>query len=229
MRAPGNDATHGYWFSKFSSIHDRFAIEMKRCLHETVTKGKTTMIQKDPIKRIALPKNYRPITFQPIMLKIQTAQIREEIYDSLINRELFPKEQKRSCKEGTGELRFNDKHILKDRKTREKNIDMAWIYYKKAYDMVQQGWIIDCLKMYMISSDVIKFTKNTMEKWRVELTAGGKCLAEVQIQRRIFEEDAQSLLLFVIAMNPLNHTPKKCVCCIAMTTIHTHIYIHAES
>ena len=34
--------------------------------------------------------NYRPITCLPIMWKIQTAQIREEIFYSVINSGLFP-------------------------------------------------------------------------------------------------------------------------------------------
>ena len=43
----------------------------------------------------------------------------------------------------------------------------------------------------------------------MELTAGGQNLAEVKIQRGIFQGDAQSLLLFVRAMMPLNQILKK--------------------
>ena len=50
----------------------------------------------------------------------------------------------------------------------------------------------------------------TMKNWRVELTAGGKSLAETKIQRGIFLGDALSLLLFIIAMMPLNHILRKC-------------------
>ena len=44
----------------------------------------------------------------------------------------------------------------------------------------------------------------------MELKAGGKSLAEVKIQRGIFQGDALSLLLFVIAMMPLNLILRKC-------------------
>ena len=43
-----------------------------------------------------------------------------------------------------------------------------------------------------------------MKTWRVELTAGRKNLAESKIQRGIFQGDAQSTLLCVIAMMLLN-------------------------
>ena len=53
-------------------------------------------------------------------------------------------------------------------------------------------------------------SKKTMKTWRVELTAGGKSLAETKIQRGIFQGDALSPILFIIAMMPLNHILRKC-------------------
>ena len=75
--------------------------------------------------------------------------------------------------------------------------------------MVPQSWIINCLKMYKISEEVINFLEKTRKTWRVELTAGGRSLAEAKIQRGIFQGDALSPLLFVIAMMPLNHILRK--------------------
>ena len=49
-----------------------------------------------------------------------------------------------------------------------------------------------------------------MENWRVQLKAGWKSLAEVKIQRGIFQGDSLSPHLFIIAMMPLNHMLKKC-------------------
>ena len=48
-----------------------------------------------------------------------------------------------------------------------------------------------------------------MENWRGEQTVEGKNLPEVKIQRGIFQGDAISLLLFVIAIMPLNRMLKK--------------------
>ena len=65
-------------------------------------------------------------------------------------------------------------------------------------------------KMYKISHETINFIEKTMKTWRVELPAGGKSLAETKIQRRIFQGDALSPLLFIITMMPLNHMLRKC-------------------
>ena len=87
---------------------------------------------------------------------------------------------------------------------------MVWIDYKMAYDMVPQSLIINCLKMYKISHETIYFVEKNMKNWRIKLTAGGKSLAETKIQRGIFQGDALSPLLFIIAMMPLNHILRKC-------------------
>ena len=216
LKAPVHDGIHGFWFNKFTSIHRRLALEMNRCLQgaqvpEWMTKGKTTLIQKDPSKGTA-PNNYRLITCLPMMWKILTAQIREKIYYFLTSRGLFPDEQKgcRKGSRGTAELLYIDQNILNGSKTGRKKLTMAWIDYKKAYDMVPQSWILYCLKMYKISHEVINFIKKTMQTWRVELTAVGRSIAETKIQRRIFQGDAQSPLLFIIAMVPLDHILRKC-------------------
>ena len=214
-KTPGHDGIHSFWSKKFTSIHDRLALEMNRCLQgaqvpEWMTKGKTTLIQKDPGKGTA-PNNYRPITWLPMIWKILTAQIREKIYYSLTSRGLFPDEQKGCCKgsRGRAELLYIDQHILNESKTRLKNLAIAWIDYKKAYDMVPHSWIINSPKMYKISHEVINFIDKTMKIWRVELTAGGRSLAEAKFQRSIFQGDALSPLLFIIVMMPLNHIFRK--------------------
>ena len=189
---------------------------MNKCLQrahvpEWMTKGKTILIQKYPGKHTA-PTNYRPITCLPMTWKILTAQIREEIYYSLTSRRLFPEEQKGCCKwsRGTAELLYIDQYILNDSKTRRKNLPMVWIDFKKTYDMVLQRWIINSLKLYKISHEVINFIEKTMKTWRVELTTKWRSLAQAKIQRGIFQGDAVSPLLFIIDMMPLNHILRKC-------------------
>ena len=49
-----------------------------------------------------------------------------------------------------------------------------------------------------------------MKTSRVELTVGGRILAEVEIQSDIFQGDARSPLLLIIPMMPLNHILRKC-------------------
>ena len=91
-----------------------------------------------------------------------------------------------------------------------KNLAMAWIDYKKSYDMVPQSWIINCLKMYKISHEIINFIEKIMKTCRMELAAGGRSLAEIKIQWGNSQGDALSPLLFIIAIMPRNHILRKC-------------------
>ena len=135
--------------------------------------------------RTTASNNYRPITCLPMMWKILTAQIKEEIYYSLTNDGLFPDKEKGCCKwsRGTAELLYIDQHILSESKTRRKNLAIAWTDYKKAYDMVLQSWIINS---FIIYKNIINFIEKNMKIWRVKLAALGRSLAEAKIHRGIY-------------------------------------------
>ena len=167
---------HGFWFKKFASSHNRLALEMNNCLQiahvpKWINKRRTRLTQKDPSKGTG-PNIYRPITCPPMMLKILTAQIKEEIYYSLTSRGLFPKEQKCCCKgfRGTADLLYIDRLILNVSKVRRKYLSMTWVDYKSTW-YYPQSWIINCLKMFKISHKVITIIEKIMKTWREELTA----------------------------------------------------------
>ena len=129
---------------------------MNRCLQETdilewMTKGKTNLTT--PIKEPP-PNNCRPITFLLMMWKVLSGKIWEEIYYLLISHGLFTEEQKGGHKGSrqTGDLLYTDQLILKESKTRRKNLAMVWIDNKKSFDRVLQSWIIHCFKMYKTNS-----------------------------------------------------------------------------
>ena len=165
-----------------------------------MTKGNTTLIQKDPRKETALNNN-RPITSLTMIWKILTAQVREEIYSSLRSRGFFPRNRKDAAKDQEPQQSYFTSDV--------KNLALAWIDYKKAYDMVLLSSIINCLKMYIMSHEDTTFIEKTMKNWRVELPAGGRRLSEAKIQRSIFQGDALSPLQFIIVRMPLNHIPRK--------------------
>ena len=80
---------------------------------------------------------------------------------------------------------------------------MAWIDYKKAYDMVPHSWIIKCLDLFGVAENIKTLLVNSMEKWKVMLCSGNSELGEVEIKRGIFQ-DSLSPLVFVLALIPLS-------------------------
>ena len=99
--------------------------------------------------------------------------------------------------------------VLKDSKRRHINLAMAWIDYRKAYDMVPHSWIIECLKIFGITRNVERFIHRSMAQWKTELTSRGESLGHVDIRRGIFQGGRLSPLLFVICLIPLSLVLRK--------------------
>jgi len=64
---------------------------------------------------------------------------------------------------------------------------MAWIDYKKAYDMVPHSWILESVTLVGIGENIKRLLKNSMGNWKTQLNAYGTTLGEVNIQRGIFQ------------------------------------------
>ena len=86
---------------------------------------------------------------------------------------------------------------------------MAWVDYKKAYDMVPHSWIVECLKMAQVPQNVTSFLQRSMRNWKTELTSCGESLGTVDIKRGIFQGDSLSPLIFVMCMIPLSKVLRK--------------------
>ena len=80
---------------------------------------------------------------------------------------------------------------------------VAWIDYRKAYDMVPHSWIEKSKEMFGVAVNMRRFISRNMERWNTELTCGDQRLGNVRIRRGIFQGDSLSPLLFVLAMIPL--------------------------
>ena len=100
-------------------------------------------ISNNPILRLIKGKgnvtsNYRPITCLPLMWKLLTGVIADQMYAHLDQEKLLPEEQKgcRKGSRGTNDLLYIDRAVIKEVKSRSENLAMAWIGYKKSYDMV---------------------------------------------------------------------------------------------
>ena len=54
-------------------------------------------------------------------------------------------------------------HPQREQEQTEKSANGTWSDYKKACDMVPQSWIINCLKMYKISDEVVNFIEKPLK------------------------------------------------------------------
>ena len=108
------------------------------------------------------------------------------------SREAATEEQKgcRKGSTGTNDLLYIVRAVIKEVKSRNKNLAMAWIDYKKAYNMVPHSWIKECLDLFEVAENIKSLLVNSMEKWKVMLYSGNSELGEVDIKRGIFQGDS---------------------------------------
>ena len=209
-KAPGPDGVRGFWFKKFQCLHAPIARALQevvdaRDVPDWLVKGRTVLIQKDVAKG-TVAGNYRPITCLPLMWKLLTGIFADKVYDHLLNNDVLPDEQKgcRRGSRGTKDQLLIDKAVLQEVKRMKRNLSVAWIDYKKAYDMVPHSWIQEVLHMMKVAGNVTGLLESSMAQWKTELTSSGMVLGEVDIRRGIFQGDSLSPLLFIMVMIPLS-------------------------
>ena len=206
-KAPGPDGVQGYWIKKLTALHERMADHMNDLINNRVaipvwlTTGRTVLCQKDQERGNAVD-NYRPISCLPLAWKLMTGIIANSMYEFFVENDSLPVEQKgcRRNSKGTKDQLLIDKMVLADCKRKRKNLAMAWVDYKKAYDMVPHSWIIECLEMAQVAGNIISFLQKSMVNWKTELTSCGESLGSVDIRRGIFQGDSLSPLIFAVCM-----------------------------
>ena len=132
-KSPDSDLVQGFWLKTFSSLHERVRLQLKKCLDSGfvpswLARGKTSLLRKDKSKD-NVASNYIPITGLSLMWKLLTGVIPNQIYAHFDQEKLLPEEQNgcRKGSRGTNDLFYIDRVVIKEVKSRNKNLAMAWI------------------------------------------------------------------------------------------------------
>ena len=125
--------SRSFWLNNFSIFYERVRLQLKECLDSGfvpswLTRGRTSLLQKDRSKG-NVASNYRPITCLPLMWKLLTGVIADQIYAHLDQQKLLPEEQKgcRKSSRGTNDLLYIDRAVIKNVKSRNKKLALVWV------------------------------------------------------------------------------------------------------
>ena len=113
-----------------------------------MVESRIVLIQKDAKKGNAVG-NYRPKAGLKLLWKLLTGIANETFYDHLNQQNLLPEEQK-CCQRrtrGTKDQLLIDKAVVRNSRRRKTNLNVTWIYFRKAYDMVPHSWILKALEL----------------------------------------------------------------------------------
>ena len=83
-KSPGPDLVQWFWLKNFSSLHKRVRLQVKECLDSGfvpcwLTRGRNSLLQKYKNKG-NVASSYRPITCLPLIWKLWTGVISDQIY-----------------------------------------------------------------------------------------------------------------------------------------------------
>ena len=155
------------------------------------------------------------------MWKILTAQIREEIYNSLISRRLFPEKQKGCRKEtrDTGEQLYISPR-------REQNVWKKSSYGQPTKSLIiwsPQSWILHCLKMYKIPDEVMQVSiKSTFQ---VSMVCSINYRADHGNLESGFDRNRKRLIK---GKDPERHIPGKCTITITICNSDDTTQSHSQ-
>ena len=107
----------------------------------------------------------------------------------------------------TDQLIINKK-MMYNLKLKQWNISAACIHYKKAFDSVPHGWIIEILKIHKSDPTTKTFLRKTMNNWKTSLHFNHQDsqikIDHFSINIGIFQGDSPSGLLFILPLLPLS-------------------------
>ena len=82
----------------------------------------------------------------------------------------------------TNDLLYINRAVIKEVKSRNKNLAIGLDRnYKKVY-VVPHSWIIECLDLFRVAENIKSLLANSIEKWKVMLCSGNSELGEVKIK-----------------------------------------------
>ena len=103
-KSPDPDRVQRYWMKNLSNLNGNIALQLGRCLYENnvpswMVTGETLLCVKELEKRNAV-ENFRPITCLPLLRKLLTGILVEEMYKHLEQAKILPWEQN-GCRKGS--------------------------------------------------------------------------------------------------------------------------------
>jgi hypothetical protein len=214
-KAPGPDLIVGYWY-KMLNFHRQSLCKLYKLtfigdadVPNWLATARTQLIPKSTETHLA--NNYRPIACENLMYKIYTGCLHVFLQDHCHRNEIVTDEQAGGKKGSWGcveQLLINK--VVQDEVTKyQRDLVCAWLDYKKAFDSVSHTWLLESLKLAKVPPTLLSAIASLMKNWatRLSLPSTNACLQTdiIEYKKGILQGDSLSVLLFILAVNPLSH------------------------
>ena len=106
-----------------------------------------------------------------ILTRQLTSIITERTYSFLEQKELLPREQK-GCRNGScgyKDLLLINRMNIENFHKKKRNLSIAWIDYRKAFDSLPHSWMLKVVDIYKVSLVTIDVFRSSVKLWNTNL------------------------------------------------------------
>ena len=208
--APGPDRIANYWWKKAHALHEGVTKSFQSIGQSPseypmwFAEGKTTLIPKPGEFSSS---NQRPITCLNTMYKWFTSCLLGPMDCHLNEYGLMEGEQRgaKSGCSGTVDNLLIDRMVTQDCHRGKRNLSMAWIDVKKAFDSVDHEWLAEMMILHRFPTWLCRTIESLCNSWNTKVVAKTKQGIEksevIQFRRGLPQGDALCPRLFTLCMN----------------------------
>ena len=211
--APGPDRLVKFWWKRAHALHEgvvscfQAISEYQEVYPAWFSEGKTSLIPK-PGEFTS--DNQRPITCLNTMYKWLTSCLlvpTDQHLDEYNLMECAQRGARAGCS-GTVDHLLIDRTVTLDCHRGRRNLSMAWIDVKKAYDSVDHGWLNGVMLLHRFPvwlCRVIAKLCRSWNTWVMVVTRKGKETSEpIRFNKGLPQGDALCPRLFTMCLNPIS-------------------------
>ncbi|KAG0437890.1 LINE-1 reverse transcriptase like protein [Dictyocoela muelleri] len=214
-KAAGPDNIYNFWIKNLTSTHKHIQdilvkfIANPDIIPNSFFKGKTYMIIKNKALKYSY-ENVRPITCLNGLYKLYTKLMKNNLWKFVNENEILSISQAGAIPniQGAKEQFMINKSIVNKLNN---ECYSAYVDIKKAYDSLNQNYLIALLKRFNAPIHVIKFLETAMPKWETEIFISGKKYGISKFNNGLIQGDSLSPLLFVLALEPISRKLKESI------------------
>jgi len=213
--APGADCIRAFWWKKFPSLEDHLLqffqkmLDNEEDIPQWLVEGRTLLIPKDG--DLSKPKNYRPITCLNTLYKTFTGVLNELLLQNVeyIWSSTFEQRGSKRGMSGTKECLLVDRCVCTDSVYHKRNLSMAWLDYRKAFDTTSHSYLAVLLRCLKVQPNLRRCIIRLLPLWKTRFAIRNDCnqvsyTERITYKRGVFQGDSLSPLLFCISLLPLS-------------------------
>ena len=211
MKASGSPCSLGqisFICFKRCSILPSFVLEIckevlrRKSIPRSWQRAATILIYKKGDK--SDPSNFRPITLEPVMLKIFTSLLRDRVFEFLHDNNYIETSIQKGFTpglSGTYENIANMSHIINDARRKQHSVTITLIDLQNAFGEVHHNLIDTVLKHHHIPDDVIKIIRSLYSDFHITILTNSFSSDFIKVGKGVLQGDCLSPPIFNMVMN----------------------------